>query len=142
MNRLYRSQRDKKIFGLCGGLAESFNVDVTLLRLIVVITTIFSGGTVGFLYIVASLVVPKEPGYEKMDPSYTSSYDDGFRTRTEYSDRTRTHYSSRNHYEEEAAPKKDNIDNMMQDLEKKALWNEIEALKEKLKKYEDEKKGE
>lgn len=61
MTRLYRSTRDKKIFGLCGGLAESFNVDPTLLRLVVVVATFFSAGTVILLYILCSLVIPKEP---------------------------------------------------------------------------------
>lgn len=133
MNRLYRSQRDKKVFGLCGGLAESFNVDVTLLRLVVAVTTVFSGGTVGFLYIIASLVVPKEPGYESMKPPHTTAYEE----------RVKTDFSSRTRYEEPSTTQnKDHIDNMMKDLEKKALWKEIEDLKEKLKKYEDEQKGE
>lgn len=60
MRRLYRSQRDKKIFGLCGGLAEQLNVDATLLRLVMVAAAFFSGGAVIFLYVVASLVIPKE----------------------------------------------------------------------------------
>jgi phage shock protein C len=35
MKRLYLSAHDKKITGLCGGLSEYFNVDVTIIRLIV-----------------------------------------------------------------------------------------------------------
>ena len=34
MKKLYRSRRDKKLFGLCGGLAEMLNVDATLLRIL------------------------------------------------------------------------------------------------------------
>ena len=75
MSKLYRSRRDKKVTGLCGGLAEAMNVDATLLRLLVVITTFFTGGTVIFIYFVAALVIPKEPGYDQppFDP-YAGSY--------------------------------------------------------------------
>ena len=75
MSKLYRSRRDKKVTGLCGGLAEAMNVDATLLRLLVVITTIFTGGTVIFIYFVAAIVIPKEPGYDQppFDP-YAGSY--------------------------------------------------------------------
>ena len=59
MTRLYRSQRDKKVFGLCGGLAETFGLDPTILRLIVAIGIIFSGGAVLLIYIVASLAIPQ-----------------------------------------------------------------------------------
>lgn len=59
--KLYRSTSDKKIFGVCGGLGQALNVDSTLLRFIVVVATIFSGGTAGLLYVVAGLVIPEEP---------------------------------------------------------------------------------
>lgn len=58
--RLYRSERDVKICGLCGGLADYFNIDPTLIRLIVAAVIIFSGGSALVLYIIACLVVPKE----------------------------------------------------------------------------------
>ncbi|MDT2240199.1 PspC domain-containing protein [Paenibacillus larvae] len=73
MNKLYRSRRDKRITGLLGGLAEKFNIDATLLRLVVAIATIFSGGTIVPLYIIASIVIPKEPHYP-YDP-YANPYD-------------------------------------------------------------------
>ena len=56
--RLYRSTREKMIGGVCGGLAEYFDVDVTLVRLIAVIT-LFMGG-VGFLaYLAALVIIPR-----------------------------------------------------------------------------------
>lgn len=61
MNRLYRSIYDRKITGLCGGLAASFGIDSTLVRLLLVIAAFFSAGTVILLYLIASLVVPKAP---------------------------------------------------------------------------------
>lgn len=120
MNKLYRSQKDKKLFGLCGGLAETLNVDATLLRLVVIITAIFSGGTVILLYIVASMVIPKEPGFDT-NPSQLS-----------YGHQSAGAYQST--YAKE--PPQPNIDEMMKDIEKKAMWKEIEELRNKLSKYE------
>ncbi|MHB8075094.1 PspC domain-containing protein [Desulfosporosinus fructosivorans] len=58
--RLYRSGREKMIGGVCGGLADYFSVDVTLVRLIVIVAT-FAGG-VGFLaYLAAWVIVPVNP---------------------------------------------------------------------------------
>ncbi|CAH1218234.1 hypothetical protein PAECIP111892_04572 [Paenibacillus auburnensis] len=60
MKKLFRSETDKKVTGLCGGLARYFNLDTTLVRLLVAAAAIFSFGTVVFIYIVASIIVPKE----------------------------------------------------------------------------------
>jgi len=58
--RLYRSVREKMLGGVCGGLADYFSVDVTLVRLIVLVAT-FAGG-VGFLaYLVAWVIIPVNP---------------------------------------------------------------------------------
>lgn len=60
-DRLYRSTREKMIGGVCGGLAEYFDVDVTLVRLIAIFT-MFMGG-VGFLaYIAALVIIPRDKG--------------------------------------------------------------------------------
>ncbi|OLN30241.1 PspC domain-containing protein [Desulfosporosinus metallidurans] len=59
-DRLYRSVQEKMIGGVCGGLADYFSVDVTLVRLIVLVAT-FAGG-VGFLaYLAAWVIVPVNP---------------------------------------------------------------------------------
>ncbi|WP_379132847.1 PspC domain-containing protein [Paenibacillus sp. sgz500958] len=64
MKKLYRSQVDKKISGLFGGLAIWLGVDATILRLIAVVLVLCSVGSVVFFYILASILVPKEPyGY-------------------------------------------------------------------------------
>ncbi len=57
--KLYRSSEDRKLTGLCGGLAEYFNIDATLLRLGMIILIIGSGvfpGLVG--YIIAAIITP------------------------------------------------------------------------------------
>ena len=58
--RLYKSTTDKKVFGVCGGLAEYLNVDPTIVRLICVLAVFCVGG--GLLaYIIAALVMPNKP---------------------------------------------------------------------------------
>ena len=57
--KLYKSTTNRKIFGVCGGLAEYFEVDPTVVRLIWALL-IFCAGT-GFLaYIIAALVLPND----------------------------------------------------------------------------------
>lgn len=59
---LYRSRTDRRISGVCGGLAEYFNVDAALVRIVVLFFTLF-GGSGGIFYILASMIIPEEPGY-------------------------------------------------------------------------------
>lgn len=60
--KLYLSSDDKKITGLCGGIAEYLETDSSLIRLAWIIFTVLTGIVPGIVaYIVASLVVPKKP---------------------------------------------------------------------------------
>ena len=56
---LYRNTKNGKIAGVCSGLSEYLNVDVSLIRLIWVIFTIFGGAGI-FLYIIAALIIPRK----------------------------------------------------------------------------------
>ncbi|MCQ2146800.1 MAG: PspC domain-containing protein [Bacteroidales bacterium] len=58
--RLYRSRTNSMIGGICGGLGEYFNIDPTIFRLILLFT-LFSAGVGIFPYLIALLVIPKEP---------------------------------------------------------------------------------
>lgn len=62
MEKIYLSEMDKKIAGVCGGLAERFEIDSTLIRLLAVflslVTAIFP---VVITYIIAWLIIPKHP---------------------------------------------------------------------------------
>lgn len=60
VKKLYRSISQKVLAGVCGGLAEYFNIDVTIIRLAFVILTIM-GGSGLIIYIIMSLVVPLDP---------------------------------------------------------------------------------
>jgi len=59
--RLYRSQKDKIIAGVCAGLAEYFEIDATLVRLIFVIV-VLAGGAGILAYIILWIVVPQNLG--------------------------------------------------------------------------------
>ena len=60
--RLYRLAYDKKIAGICSGIAKYLDADVTLVRILVITGIIISGG-LGFLaYIAAWIIMPVDPG--------------------------------------------------------------------------------
>lgn len=56
---MYRSEKDKMIGGVCGGLAEYFNIDSTIVRLVFALIVIY-GGSGLILYIILWIVVPTE----------------------------------------------------------------------------------
>jgi phage shock protein C len=60
--RLYRSRTDKQLAGVCGGLGKYFNIDPTIIRLAWVISVFCAGGGL-FAYLLAVIIVPKEPEY-------------------------------------------------------------------------------
>lgn len=59
--RLYRSNTEKVIGGVCGGLADYFAIDVVLARVVFVLLALFGGGGV-LIYIVLWVVIPSRPG--------------------------------------------------------------------------------
>jgi phage shock protein C len=62
--RLFRSSADRKIGGVCGGLAEFFGVDATLVRLVAVILAIYPGAVVLGIaaYLIAWFIIPPAAG--------------------------------------------------------------------------------
>ncbi|MGG2198408.1 PspC domain-containing protein [Paenibacillus validus] len=164
MTKLYRSRTDRKITGLCGGLAETLGFDATLLRLLVVITTLFSGGVVIAIYVLAALVIPSEPwhggphgpgpGYGGGANPYGGKWDHQFGSWKDWK-RAERHYRKAQRYgwgspqqaggyEAEYAASQaqaagtagSDLDDMMKDIEKKAMWKEIEELRAKVAQYE------
>ena len=55
--RLYKSSTDKKVCGVCGGIANYFDVDPTVIRLIWVT---LAGGSGLIAYIIAAIIMPDE----------------------------------------------------------------------------------
>lgn len=163
MTKIYRSRTNRKITGLCGGLAELFGIDATLLRLLVVITAFFSAGVVIPLYFLAVLVIPNEPytgGPYGPSAGYASEGGYGHQWGRQYGSwkdwkRAEKHYRKAQKYG--WAPTQDsqyyetehthassgygnsdgsNLDDMMKDIEKKAMKKEIEELRAKVAQFE------
>ncbi|PIU60928.1 MAG: PspC domain-containing protein [Armatimonadetes bacterium CG07_land_8_20_14_0_80_40_9] len=60
MKRLYRSKKEKIIAGVCGGIAEYFEIDPVIVRLVFV-ALVMAGFSSIILYIVAWIIVPVNP---------------------------------------------------------------------------------
>ena len=61
IKKLYLSEKDKKIGGVCGGIAEYFEIDSTLVRLVWVILTLLSMGGGIIAYLIFWIVMPSRP---------------------------------------------------------------------------------
>ncbi|HAL44900.1 MAG: PspC domain-containing protein [Planctomycetes bacterium GWF2_42_9] len=62
MKKLYLSKTDKKIFGVCGGIAEMLDIDSTLIRLAVVFLALVTAIIpVVITYIIAAIIIPSRP---------------------------------------------------------------------------------
>lgn len=150
MKRIYRSARDKKVFGVCGGLGEATGIDPTIIRIVLVITAVFSGFAVVPIYIIAALVMPKDPVYASpyggvesyggSSPWHTQpgaqSWGSSQSHNTSYGQPNQGYYPPN-----DATKGTSNLDDLMKDIEKKAMAKEIEELKAKLAKLEKEQKG-
>ena len=69
--RLCKSRNNKKICGVCAGLAEYLNMDVTVVRLLFVLLSLFTTGFPGILvYVIMALVMPDE---DDLQPPYDNS---------------------------------------------------------------------
>ena len=64
--RLYKSSTDKKVCGVCGGIANYFDVDPTVIRLIWVIFTLV-GGSGLIAYIIAAIIMPDEMQHKMIE---------------------------------------------------------------------------
>ena len=58
--RLYRSRESRMLCGVCGGIAEYFNIDPTLIRLLFVLFGLSGSGILA--YIIAAIIIPGQSG--------------------------------------------------------------------------------
>lgn len=58
--RLYKSEDNRVLCGVCGGLGDYFGIDPTIIRIIWAIL-IFAAGTGLLVYIIAAIVMPRQP---------------------------------------------------------------------------------
>ncbi len=59
MNKIYRSKDDAMIAGVCGGIAEAFDIDSTVVRLIVITLVLLTDGIMFVLYLLAWAIIPE-----------------------------------------------------------------------------------
>ncbi|MBQ3124050.1 MAG: PspC domain-containing protein [Clostridia bacterium] len=62
MKKLFRSTTDRKLFGVCGGIAEYFNIDSTIVRLILIFLVLCVGTGV-LAYLIAAILIPEDTTY-------------------------------------------------------------------------------
>lgn len=60
--RLYKSRTDKKIDGVCAGIANYFNLDPTIVRIALVLFCLLGGSGI-LAYIICAIVMPREPDF-------------------------------------------------------------------------------
>lgn len=163
MRKLYRSSRDKKIFGVCGGLADYLGVDATLLRILLIVVAVFSAGSVILVYIIAGFVIPRDypgsfgpgpttygwNGYGAAEPNHPPQYGtQGWPPGSSWTGAGAPPTPPPVRPAPQAAApspapqRAQGLDAMMEDIEKKALRREIEELKAKITKIEKDSKGE
>lgn len=71
--RLYRSQKDKIIGGVAGGLGEYFEIDPVIIRIIFVVLTVAGGwGVVG--YVLCWVIIPLNPAHQVWAPPPAPGY--------------------------------------------------------------------
>ncbi|MBO4399810.1 MAG: PspC domain-containing protein [Lachnospiraceae bacterium] len=62
MRKLYKSRYDRKLCGVCGGIAEYLGVDSFVVRLATVLLVAFAGMSI-WIYVIAALLMTTEPVY-------------------------------------------------------------------------------
>lgn len=88
--KLYKSGIDKKFDGVCGGIAEYFNIDSTLVRLAFVFLALVAGTAI-VAYIACMIVVPVNPehingGYKNVNNNTTNNVNDNVVDNQYYND--------------------------------------------------------
>lgn len=63
VRRLFRSRSDRVLGGVCGGIGRHYDMDPVLLRILVVVVTVFTGGVFLLAYVLAWIFIPDEPAY-------------------------------------------------------------------------------
>lgn len=60
MKKLYRSKTERKLCGVCGGFAKYFEIDATILRILLVVFVLCGGAGI-LLYLICALFIPNNP---------------------------------------------------------------------------------
>lgn len=93
--KLYRS-KDKKIAGVCSGIAEYFDIDPTIVRILWVLF-VLAGGSGILIYIIMAFIVPEKPASiekkESGEASLESAAGDNWQAQKESAQETEAHTS-------------------------------------------------
>ena len=65
MKKLYRSKTDRQLAGVCAGVAEYLNIDVTVVRVLWVLAALFWAGLLA--YIICAFIIPEKPDNTVID---------------------------------------------------------------------------
>lgn len=60
MSKKLTKSRSKNLFGVCGGLSEYTGIDVSLIRILFILGSIFTGSIIFWIYILLALILPNE----------------------------------------------------------------------------------
>ncbi|MGB9857404.1 MAG: PspC domain-containing protein [Dictyoglomaceae bacterium] len=71
--KLYRSKKERILLGVCGGIAEYFSVDPTIVRLILILLIFTTGPLLPLLYLISALIIPPAPDGEEIVTPHKSS---------------------------------------------------------------------
>lgn len=75
--KLYRSTKNRMLGGVCGGIADYFGIDPTIIRLLYLVLSIFTACFPGLLlYIICLFVMPNDPGYTDTKPEHRDANGD------------------------------------------------------------------
>jgi phage shock protein C len=72
-SKLRKSRTDKMLFGVCGGLGKSFDIDPTVVRILWAIGSLLSGGVFFLIYIVLAVIMPFEDEYAKAPDNHNNA---------------------------------------------------------------------
>lgn len=84
--RLFRSEDNRVLAGVCGGIGEYFNIDPSIIRLVLVLITLFGGGGV-LIYLVLWLVIPSAGSLSKKSDEHIKENIQEMRDRAKSLDR-------------------------------------------------------
>jgi phage shock protein PspC (stress-responsive transcriptional regulator) len=59
--KFYRSRTDRMVTGLAGGIAQYFNIDSSIVRIVLVVLELGTAGILLLGYFIVAIIVPKEP---------------------------------------------------------------------------------
>ena len=133
MKKWYRSTRDRKLWGICGGISEMTGWDATLLRILFIVGTILTHGALLFIYLIAGFVIPKSP-----EPpfSFAGAHAGGpsWNAWPPHNPSTGSTGTDHRYGAPEASPGR--VDRMMAEMETKALRKELEDMRKKIADFE------